>query len=243
MTKIKSAEATRVKRSLLLCAASLAALGAVGCAQDADGLDTASAQDGDATEPAALQAPGGSKTVRDPGGSYFADITANGTGCPAGTWDTQLSQDGQTFTTTFSAFETEVDRTRAVSIKNCLLAIKLHSPQGLSYSVQDFYYSGYAFLEEGVDARLVSQYYFQGNPAENQQPETTFVGPKDDTYLIQDSRKQIEAQPVWSPCGVDRNLIINTTIRLLNTSSPRRNGYLNLTKAFGLKLAWRRCSQ
>jgi hypothetical protein len=246
MTKIKSAEATRVKRGLLLCAASLAALSAVGCAQDA-GLDEASAQDGDAVEPAALQASGGSKQVRDPGGSYFADITANGTGCPAGTWDTQLSADGQTFTTTFSAFEAEVDPRRAVSIKNCQLAIKLHSPQGLSYSVQEFYYGGYAFLEDGVNARVISNYYFQGNPADNQQPETTFVGPKDDTYLIQDTRNQIEAKPVWSPCGVDRNLNVNTTLRLLN-SNPRKNGYVNVSAVDGstklvLKLSWRRCSE
>ena len=248
MTKIKSAEATRVKRSLLLCAASLATLGAVGCSQDADGLDTASAQDQDAPETAALQAPSNSTTVRDPRGSYFAEIVANGTGCPAGTWRTQLSEDGQTFTTTFDSFEAEVDPKRAISVKNCLLSIRLHSPQGLSYSVQDFYYGGYAYLEEGVNAKIVSQYYFQGNPADNQQPETVFIGHKDDTYLIQDTRNQIEAEPVWSPCGVDRNLNVNTTVRLMNTNNPRRNGYVNVSAVDGstklvLKLAWRRCSQ
>ena len=191
---------------------------------------------------------GGSETVaahirRDPGGSYFAEVTANGTGCPAGTWDTQLSPDGQSFKLIFSAFEAEVDRTTAVSIKNCLVSIKLHSPQGLSYAVQDVYYGGYAYLEEGVEARMVSNTYFQGDPSRNQQPETTFGGPKDDTYLIQDTRNQIEAEPVWSPCGVERNLNINTTLRLRNTSNPRRNGFVNVEEVFGLKLVWRRCTE
>ena len=248
-------------------AAALIALLAMGCGDDAreretglaleeepahDVMDASLGEAGDA-DAGASSGDGSSGTVDagsrgDPRGSYFADFTANGTGCPAGTWDVQFSPDGQRMTATFSSFEAEVDPTRAVSIKNCMLAIKLHSPQGLSYSVQDFYYSGYAFLEEGVDARLVSQYYFQGNPAQDQQPETTFVGPKDDTYLIQDSRKQIEAQPVWSPCGVDRNLNINTVVRLKNTNNPRRNGYVNVSSVDGstklvLKLAWRRCSQ
>ena len=180
---------------------------------------------------------------RDPGGSYFADVTANGTGCPAGTWDAQLSPDGQTFRLTFSMFEAEVDPKTAVSIKNCQLSIKLHSPQGMSYAVQDFYQAGYVYLEEGVEALFLSNYYFQGNPSRNQQPETTFVGPKDDTYLIQDTRLQVDSGPDWSPCGVDRNLNINSTIRLRNTSNPRRNGFVNVEEVFGLKLAWRRCSQ
>jgi hypothetical protein len=171
-------------------------------------------------------------------------VTANGTGCPAGTWDTSIAPDGKTFTTSFSAFETEVSRSQMVSVKDCQLNITLHSPQGLSFAVQDFYYGGYAFLEDGVSFRQITSYYFSGSPNENAEARTELFGPYDDTFLFEDKRQDLDL--VYQPCGKDRNLQVRSTLRLLNNSSPRRNGYANLaaidakTKLV-FKLSWKRC--
>lgn len=230
--------AKRLNR-ILLCVATVASLGA-GCATDANSDQTT----GD-TDTLGLQAPSSQPTtLRDPAGVYFAEVVANGTGCPAGSWNTELSSDGQTFTTTFSKYEASVDETTSVSIKDCQLAIKLHSPQGLSYSVESFYYSGYSYLEQGVTGRQIANYYFQGNPVNADEARTDLVGNYDDTYLFTD--KVELADTVWSPCGLDRDLNITTRIRLQN-SSPKRNGYMNLTAVDGsakleLKLAWRTCN-
>ena len=198
--------------------------------------------EGDA--PQALQAPGGETILPNPEGVYFASVNANGTGCPAGTWETSLSPDGETFTTTFSAYEAMVDEKTMISVKDCLLAIKLHSPQGLSYSVSQFHYSGYAFLDQGVSGRQIAKYYFQGAPVQSEEARTELVGPYDDTYTFQDTVRTTDL--VWSPCGVERDLNVRATLRLMN--SGRKDGYINLGSVdantdtkIRFKLNWRRC--
>ena len=224
------------KSSLLLCAAAL-----IGCAADAGNEDQEIDRE---NAEAALAAPAQTtKELKDPNDVYFASVKANGTGCPAGTWNTELAADGKTFTTTFSAYETEVDRLTAVSVKDCNLAIKLHSPQGLSFSVQSFYYQGYAFLEKGQSARQTAQYYFQGDPVNAGNARTDIKGPYDDEYLFEDNVGITDT--VWSPCGTSRDLNIVTRLRLQN-SSPKKDGYANLSSVDGtaklvLKLAWREC--
>jgi len=228
------------KSSLLLCAAA-ALVGAVGCASDVASDDTEIDQE--AAE-AALAAPATeTKTLKDPNDVYFAEVKANGTGCPKGTWNTELAADGKTFTTTFSAYEAEVNKLTAVSVKDCNLAIKLHSPQGLSYSVASFYYQGYAFLAKGQTARQTAQYYFQGDPVNSGNARTDLKGPYDDDYLFEDNVGLKDT--VWSPCGTSRDLNIVTRLRLQN-SSPKQDGYANLSSVDGsaklvLKLAWRKC--
>ena len=234
------AESMKKLSHLVLGAAALA-VGAAGCAADGVNEDV---QADEAEGPQALQAPAETTVPRNPDGVYFARVVANGTGCPAGTWETNLSPDGQTFTTTFSAYEATVDPSTLVSIKDCNVSIKLHSPQGLSYSVTNFYYQGYAFLEQGVSGRQLASYYFQGNPVKSAQVRTELVGPKDDTYLFTDEVPITDT--VWSPCGADRDLNIVTRVRLQN-STPRRNGYMNLSSIDGsaklvVKLAWRTCN-
>jgi len=201
-------------------------------------IDAASAQDGPSLTPQ-----GEPKTLPDPGGAYFAEVSANGTGCPAGTWNTELAADGKTFTTTFSAYETGVSPYRVVSVKDCMLAIKLHSPQGLSYSVESFFYAGYAYLEPGVSGRQTASYYFQGDPSDAREASTSLTGPHDDDYLFEDN--VAVADQVWSSCGTTRDLNITTRLRLLN-SNPRRTGYMNLSAVDGsaklvFRLAWRSC--
>src|SRR6185436_3537723 len=143
--------------------------------------------------------------VPNPNGAYFASVTANGSGCPAGTWDAAISSDGQTFTLRFSQYETTIDPGQAIAIKDCQLQIKLHSPQGLSYSVSSFYYSGYAFLDqEGMTAAQTAKYYFQGNPVAASENRSDLVGPLDKEYVFNDSIGT--GDMVWSQCGVDRDL-------------------------------------
>lgn len=183
--------------------------------------------------------------VPDPNGSFFAEVTANGTGCPAGTWETAISDDGKTFTTTFSAYEAILDPTKAVAIKDCQLGITLHSPQGLSFAVDSFYYQGYAYLDSsGMTARQTANYYFMGNPLNHAELRTDLRGVFDDDYLFQDDVGI--ADLVWSPCGLDRNLNVTTRLRIQNNPRRTGTGYMNLTSVDGasrlvFRLAWRRC--
>jgi hypothetical protein len=182
--------------------------------------------------------------VPDPNGAYFAEVIANGTGCPAGTWQTTISDDGLTFTTSFSAYEAFLEASRSIAIKDCQLGITLHSPQGLSFAVDSFYYQGYAYLDSGVTGRQTANYYFMGNPVDHAELRTDLRGPFDDDYLFQDDVGI--ADLVWSPCGVKRNLNVTTRLRVQNNPRRTGTGYMNLTSVDGsarlvFRLAWRRC--
>src|SRR5690242_7308718 len=89
----------------------------------------------------------GQKPINHREGAYFANVKARGSGCPAGTWDAAISDDGETFTLTYSAFEAQVGPGKAVDTKECQLEIDLSSGDGVSYSVASFYYQGYVLLE------------------------------------------------------------------------------------------------
>ncbi len=181
----------------------------------------------------------------NPNVPYFADVIANGTGCPRGTWAVDLAPDGQVFTLTFSQYEATVNPRQAFSSKDCQIGIKLHSPNGLSYSVSEFFYSGYAFMDSpGMAASQSAKYYFQGNPVANAQARTALRGPYDDSYMFQDSVGI--ADLVWSPCGVQRTLNIDSRINVQNNQAKSGTGYVNTSSVNGsiqlrFRLSWRRC--
>jgi hypothetical protein len=163
-------------------------------------------------------------------GTYFADVTANGTGCPAGTWETQLSDDKRSFTITFSAFDAKVDPASMVSVKDCQLALKIKSKKPVAYAVQTFSFEGYAQLQAGVSARLLANYYFQGSPKQDAKDEVEFKGEYDKEYAF--SQNIALPEQVWSDCGLERDLNVRTTVRLLN-ASPGKEGKVNVAQAKG----------
>jgi hypothetical protein len=234
----------RLESKLLLCAAAFGALSASGCATEPAGHDNVESE----ADVSALQAPATQPaTIPSPEGSYFASVVANGTGCPAGTTNTSISADGQVFTITFSAYEVKINETvpDPQITKNCQLAIKLHSPNGLSYSVNSFFYSGYAYLDQGVQASQWARYYFQGNPVPpTNSNRVTLTGPVDKDFIFKDEVKTEDT--VWSACGTDRDLNIYTQLQVKN-STPKRSGSANLTAIDGstkleLRLSWKGCN-
>ena len=196
------------------------------------------------------QAPPGRRPVgaavaqRDATGGFFVAVNASGTGCPAGSWRSEISSDGQTFTMTFSSYEVAVDPSTDVSTKDCVLGLKLSSPRGIAFSLPSIYYGGYALLEQGVRGQQSASYAFRGQSQRVGAPARQLSGPYDDAFLFEHGQSSGNSRP-WSPCGYDRVVNVNTQLRLQN-SSPRRNGYMNLSAVDGqtkliVRLAWRGC--
>jgi Domain of unknown function (DUF4360) len=183
--------------------------------------------------------------VPNPNAPYFIDVTANGTGCPAGTWDASIAADGETFTLRFSSYEASLVPGVAMAVKDCQLAIKLHSPQGLSYSVSELFYSGYASLDSvGMTARQTARYYFQGDPLTNTNARTDMTGPFDDEFVYNDAVGV--ADLVWSACGAQRDLNVGTRMILNNNRRKTGSGYMNTSAVDGsislkFRLSWRTC--
>lgn len=174
---------------------------------------------------------------------YFGDINANGSGCPGGSWDVGVSDDGQTFTLAFNGYEAMVGEGQANDIKECMVDIKLGSPQGLSYAVASFYYQGYIVLDEGMTARQSASYFFENTP-ERDVSRNVVQGPFDDSYLFAD--EITPGRRVWSPCGGESTLHVRTRLMVRNNGQATGEGYINNSTvdgslSFKWGLAWRRC--
>ncbi|MET0344575.1 MAG: DUF4360 domain-containing protein [Polyangiales bacterium] len=180
----------------------------------------------------------------DAQGGFFAAVNARGTGCPAGSWVSSISSDGQVFTMTFSAYEIRVNVDVQNSTRDCILGLKLQSPRGLQFSLPTIYYGGYAFLENGVSARQTASYTFRNSGTTVNQPASQLRGPYDSDFLFTHGARTVNDR-AWSPCGYDRVVNVNTQITMQN-GNPRASGYMNLAAIDGeaklvLRLAWRGC--
>ncbi|MET0340184.1 MAG: DUF4360 domain-containing protein [Polyangiales bacterium] len=187
-----------------------------------------------------------------PQGVYIAEVTASGTGCPAGTWYSSISPDGQVFTTTFSTYEISVNSEVQNATRDCGIVMKLKSDQPREFAVLSVSYSGYAFLEEGITGRQTVRYGFQGASADAGNSRTEFAGPEDRDFVITDNVGADKQK--WSACGPDHELTASTELRLQGKGT-NASGYINVFAADGqvptaaetpklqLKLGWRTCVQ
>ena len=213
---------------LLLCAAALTSFGVAGCA------DEQADQDGEATSDEELQE---LASVQAPSGVRFASVTANGTGCPRGSWRAVVSPNGETISLRFSSFEGEVGQRRPVVVKDCTLGIRLNSNDSVQYALVQAKATGYASLREGTSAVVTTKAYWQGNPADSIDAELALRGQYKDEFSLGEPIP--ERARSWSPCGVQRNLNIATRSRLAGTDGS--GGYLEVSKLADIKIAVRKC--
>ena len=99
--------------------------------------------------------------------------------------------------------------------KNCQLNLNIHYPPGFQFSLFSADYRGYAQLDKGVNGTQKSTYYFSGQ-TQQVSTETDFTGPMDQDYLFHDVAQSTSV--VWSPCGAEGLLNINSQVRLTSNS-------------------------
>lgn len=172
-------------------------------------------------------------------------ISYAGSGCPGGTLAQSISADHRLLSLHFDSFIAEVGRgvPMTEARKNCQVNIDLDYPSGWSFAIESVDYKGYASLERGVTAVLSSTSYYAG-AAQTARLQTTFRGPFDADYSVRD-QLSVSSQ-LWSPCGANRSLNINTQVRLDNSQNRSGDGLVTVdrmqtaaTHQYGL--LWRRC--
>jgi len=182
-----------------------------------------------------------------PSGKIVIDVvTANGTGCPRGTTAVAMSPDNTAFTVTYSAFIAQVGGpVRPTDFrKNCQLDLNVHVPNGLTFAVIQVDYRGFGHLERGARGLEQANYYFQGQ-SQTQRVGHPFVGPMDRDWQATDLAAL--AARVYRPCGEERNLNVNTELRVsAGWSDPSRTSFLTMDStdtaiSTVYHLAWRRC--
>ncbi|OCL04504.1 hypothetical protein AOQ84DRAFT_116170 [Glonium stellatum] len=145
-------------------------------------------------------------------------ISYGGTGCPQGSLSYVISDDRTTVTLIFDSYVASIGPSISVteSRKNCQLNVDITYPGGFQYSVFSADYRGYAAIDKGVTGVLKSTYYFSGQTAQSS-TEYDFVGPIDGDYLKHDTATSTSV--IWSPCGAEGMLNVNSQVRLTSTNS------------------------
>jgi len=167
-----------------------------------------------------------------------------GSGCPSGTVASQLSTDKTTLTLIYDDFIAQSGKNIPPKDyrKNCQLNVKLRYPQGWQFSVFKADYRGHATLPHGATGTCKATYYFSGD-SKQMSSTKTFKGPMDEDYLKTDTFGV--SSTVWSPCGAEGMLNINSAIQLSPLDSEKRA--LLTSESTDLKfkqiqyLQWRKC--
>ena len=139
-----------------------------------------------------------------------------GNGCPQGSASVTLSPDSTSMSVLFDSYQVATNGPNArVDRKSCNLSIPVTVPGGYSVSVIAVDYRGFNSLPRQASSQLAVEYFFAGSRG----PRTvkSFLGPLASDYQVTDNL--IASALVWSPCGAQTILRVNTS--MTQYGSPR----------------------
>ncbi|MFC4055719.1 DUF4360 domain-containing protein [Actinomadura syzygii] len=171
-------------------------------------------------------------------------VTVNGSGCRAGTWSVDVSDDRTAFTVSYSDFVATAggDTSPTEMRKNCQINLRVNAPSDYTYGITGLDHEGYARLREGATATQLTNVYFQGSPETQQLGNHQLRGRYRGGWAFQD--RVSPQQTVYKPCGEERNLNINTELRVDAGSSDAWTSYISTDSTHGSAkylFAWKRC--
>lgn len=179
-------------------------------------------------------------------------VGVNGSGCPIGTAEVSISEDKKAFTVTYSDYLAQVGVGAGTTDfrKNCQLSVLVHVPSGFTFGIAQADYRGYAYLEPGALSTLGANYYFQGM-SQTVSSTHAFNGGLDgldEDWIVTDQVPL--ASVVYLPCGAQRNLNINTSLRVsAGTSNPKTTtSFVTMDSTDGsfstlYHFSWMRCTE
>ncbi|GAA1609292.1 DUF4360 domain-containing protein [Actinoplanes couchii] len=181
-----------------------------------------------------------------PAGQMTIQLVAMaGSGCAPGTADVAISPDNSAFTAIYSAYLAQAGPNIPVTEnrKNCQLNVSVNAPAGFTFAIAKVDYRGYGYLRSGATAQQRANYYFQGMTV-GAYANHAIGAPLDDNWLITDEVPI--ASQVYRPCGEQRNLNINTELRVARGSSTDVS-YLTMDSTDGsiqtiYHFNWMRCN-
>lgn len=168
-------------------------------------------------------------------------VSVNGSGCPAGSGVATMSDDGFSFTITSTPYFASAGLGSAPTDfrKNCQYSVQVDRPEGWTFAVASVEASGFAFLSNGASGVTRSNIFFQGQSTTTVLSRT-FTGPLSDNWQTKDSIAL--ASLVYAPCGVERNLNINTELRVLRGTAPATtSNFMFRNESSTYQLFWKPC--
>jgi hypothetical protein len=171
-------------------------------------------------------------------------VAMAGSGCAPGTADVAISPDNSAFTAIYSAYLAQAGPGVPVTEnrKNCQLNVLVNAPSGYTFAIAKVDYRGYGFLQRGATAQQRANYYFQGMTVSSY-ANHAIAAPLDDNWIVTDEVPIVSQ--VFRPCGEQRNLNINTELRVAKGTSTDVS-YLTMDSTDGsietiYHFSWMRC--
>ncbi|MFI0404923.1 DUF4360 domain-containing protein [Actinomadura sp. 3N508] len=177
-----------------------------------------------------------------PRGATLEVATVLGSGCPAGTAKVTPTNGGSAFTVTFDNYMAwgGGDAPPTEFRKNCQLNVKVGAPEGWTWAPVGISSRGFAHVQEGASAVRRTSYYIQGS-SETRAVTHTIEGPSNRAWRFNDRIPRDEL--VYKACGEDRNLNINTEVRV-NAGGSEEPSFIaveSVNANANYHLAWKRC--
>eukprot|EP00873_Tetraselmis_striata_P007064 jgi/Tetstr1/427328/TSEL_017497.t1 len=139
-----------------------------------------------------------------------SEVNFGGSGCPQGSVSVVASPDEETLSILFDSYAAMTDEDDTRDRLSCNVALPVHVPNGISLGIFQVDYRGYAYVPNvrGARATMRAEYFWAGQRGPVRR--TSFKKGYDDDFTLSDTL--VGASVVWSPCGEDVNLRINTSI-------------------------------
>lgn len=139
-----------------------------------------------------------------------SEVTFGGSGCPQGTVSVVASPDEETLSILFDSYAAMTTEDDTRDRLSCNVALPVHVPNGFSLGIFQVDYRGYAYVPRirGARATMRAEYFWAGQRGPVRR--TSFNRGYDDDFTLSDTL--VGASVVWSPCGQDVNLRVNTSI-------------------------------
>ncbi len=167
-----------------------------------------------------------------------------GNGCPGGSASAVLSPDSAELSILFDQFMAEAGGTtgKRIDRKSCNLAIPVRVPQGYSVAILKVDYRGFASVPAGGLGRLESEYFWAG--ARGPRVTRDARGPFNSSYFVSD--ELIATTLVWSGCGAEVNLRINSSMMAQTNNRNEQTlatvDSVDVSSGLIYHLSWRRCN-
>jgi hypothetical protein len=164
-------------------------------------------------------------------------IGLGGPGCPAGSATASITADGH-LSIRFTQYRVSTGGARSFDRKACGLTIPISLPAGMAVAIVGVQYRGTNNLPAGAKSTISAEIFFAGGrgPVVSR----SFSGPLNRSF----SHSTAAAGTVWSACGADLNLRINSSLRVTTSGGrPARASVRSqdVGAAFIYQLRYRRC--
>jgi hypothetical protein len=161
-----------------------------------------------------------------------------GPGCPDGTASVALS--GNTLSFRFRAYEVAAggNTGKRFERKACSVSVPIRVPRGRAVAIVAADYRGTLRLPAGTSATFRAEYFFAGGsgPVGSRQVN----GPASGPFTLSTPGRPL----VWSACGEDVTLRVNTSLRVTAGGGGRASASVrqqDIRNALSYTLRWRDC--